>query len=262
LTCPTCPDHELDTREMFLKGNNAVVLCGLCGREFVLASELKCNQKGCSNPVTDLICSKYTNVSEPVACFCDQHKPRGFRRWFWYHLMGNGQDVVPFISSAVRGKCVKCGDEISCSNKYMFTRCAACGKHYYEKVHFFGPSTLEPTTIEEGATITKQSAAVKSSSDDSDYERVVAEQLFLSESEQFAIECPYCGRKHLWNEIRTRGNEEENLLQVIMMMRKAEDVSLNLGMSNMLNRSQGWFCTQCGETIHHDYLLKCLAYRR
>lgn len=101
LICPSCAatsgrgshfTEGLDTRTMFIKDGMAVLLCPICGREFVMEQSLKCSVSGCDQPVTKLIVSKHSNVKKPVGTFCEQHKPTGFRAYLkWYLLMGGGK---------------------------------------------------------------------------------------------------------------------------------------------------------------------------
>ena len=153
LICPTCAatigrgDHfteGLDTREMFIKNGMAVLLCPICGREFVLEKHLKCSHEGCNNSVTHLIVSKHSNDQTPVAAFCEAHKPRGFISYLRYYLFGGGQDAVPYIADEIKGRCIKCGNDITCSNKTISTRCSTCGKEYVRKIQLLGSDTLEP----------------------------------------------------------------------------------------------------------------------
>lgn len=254
LICPTCPDHTLDSRKMFLEGNTAVVLCDLCGRKLVISTGLRCKHEACLKPITNAVCSQYTNVPEPVACFCDEHKPKGFANWFHYYFWLHGQDVVPFMPDAIKGKCCKCGSEISCSNKYMFTHCPKCDCEHQESLQLFGPPTLVPVGPDKDERPVKQPAELAASTD-GEYIELIARQLCLLEDNQFAVKCPTCGAKHRWDEERTRANEKETLLQAISIMLKMERVARNLGMSNSLNCGHGWLCTQCGAMISHDLLI-------
>lgn len=172
---------------------------------------------------------------------------------------GGGQDAVPYIADDIKTTCIRCGNLVTCSNKVMGTKCPNCGKEYVKSVHLFGPATLEAFGLEKGDST--KTAPTADASANTDYDEAIAEQLCKPVEEQFCVSCPNCGVEHQWNEERVQGGEPQNLLQAIFIIKQTEEIGQKLGMSNELNRSHGWVCSECGHVISQEFLATQYSFR-
>jgi Zn finger protein HypA/HybF involved in hydrogenase expression len=123
----------LDGRRIFLRDDNALLMCHRCGLEIVLQKEVRCKKKGCNNPAYKLIMPACYNQYEAHG-YCSMHWPRwiedgGVSRLLNRIFVGK-LPAIPFVDAEVTDECKECGATLACSNKQDAIRCPRCNTNH------------------------------------------------------------------------------------------------------------------------------------